>query len=104
MVSSEHKEIETSDSLANWATPADSTTYNNFVEVNTSVYKKSIPENNDNEVAQEPFDKICPMCGQTFQKDIPFTEFQTHVESHFIGEPEADSTIDNFENSFENLI
>lgn len=102
-MSSEHKEIETSDSLANWATPADSTTYNNFSEVNTSVYKRSIAENST-EITEEPYDKICPMCGKTFQNDEAFTEFQTHVENHFIGETELDSNIDNIENSFENII
>ncbi|XP_026755481.1 protein spindle-F isoform X2 [Galleria mellonella] len=98
---SEHKEIETSDSLANWATPVESTNYN---ELNSSAFKKNATENIINDI---PVDKICPMCGQTFHRDIRFTEFQSHVESHFIGESEVDSVIDNFENvptSFDNVI
>lgn len=103
VVTSENKEIETSDSLVNWATPADSTTYNNLNDINTPAYKRTIPE--DKETA-ETFSKICPMCGQTFQADTAFTEFQTHVEKHFMGESEMDSDIDNFENinSFDNVI
>lgn len=94
VISSEHKEIETSDSLANWATPVDSSTYNNnFSELNNSVYKKSVSEK---ELTEEV--KICPMCGQTFQKDLAFNIFQSHVENHFMGDPEVDSVIDNFEN------
>ncbi|KAJ2951932.1 hypothetical protein O0L34_g4183 [Tuta absoluta] len=104
VISSENKEIETSDSLANWATPVESSTYNNnFNDINTSAYRKNETqkENIDGAV-----DKICPMCGQTFQKDVEFAEFQSHVESHFIGDNQPDS-IDNFENdpnSFDNVI
>ncbi|XP_026737205.1 protein spindle-F [Trichoplusia ni] len=108
VTTSEHKEIETSDSLANWATPADSSTYNNnYSELNTSAYKKSILEDSEKEMLGESCDKICPMCGQMFQKDIAFTDFQSHVESHFIGENEPDSISDQFENvpnSFDNTI
>lgn len=108
ITTSEHKEIETSDSLANWETPADSSTYNNnFSELNTSAYKKSILEENEKDVSDEPCDKICPMCGQTFQKDVVFSEFQSHVESHFVGDTEPDSITDNFDhipNSFDNII
>ncbi|KAM3967210.1 C2H2-type zinc binding domain-containing protein spindle-F [Aphomia sociella] len=104
ITTSEHKEIETSDSLANWATPVESTNYNNYTELNSSAFKKNGTENNINDL---PVDKICPMCGQTFHKDVKFNEFQSHVESHFIGESEADSVIDNFDNvptSFDNII
>ncbi|XP_028179441.1 protein spindle-F [Ostrinia nubilalis] len=96
IITSEHKEIETSDSLANWATPVESSNYNNFSDLNTSAYKKNI-DKNDSESRACP-NKVCPMCGQNFQEDVAFTEFQSHVENHFIGESEADSVIDNFEN------
>lgn len=105
VVTSENKEIETSDSLVNWATPADSSTYNNLTDFNTSAYKRAIPE--EKETTGETYDKICPMCGKTFQKDTVFTEFQSHVENHFMGETELDSALDNFENvpdSFDNII
>ncbi|KAJ8727587.1 hypothetical protein PYW07_001706 [Mythimna separata] len=108
VITSEHKEIETSDSLANWATPADSSTYNNnFSELNTSAYKKSIIEESEKDTSDEGCDKTCPMCGQAFLKEIAFTEFQSHVESHFLGESEPDSITDNFDNvpnSFDNII
>lgn len=81
----------------NWATPADSTTYNNLNELNTSAYKRNVSEI-EKESAGEHSDKTCPMCGKTFQKNTAFTEFQSHVEDHFMGESEVDSAIDNFEN------
>lgn len=28
-------------------------------------------------------EKMCPICSKVFRKDIPFTDFQKHVESHF---------------------
>lgn len=106
VTSSEHKEIETSDSLANWATPVESSNYNNnYSEINNSAYKKS--GESPKEALGEPFDKICPICGQTFQKDTVFAQFQSHVESHFTGEIEPDSITDNFDNvpnSFDNVI
>lgn len=99
IITSEHKEIETSDSLANWATPVESSNYNNFSELNISAYKKNVSELNESDHKDKTcLDKVCPMCGQNFQKDIAFTEFQSHVESHFTGESEVDSVIDNFEN------
>ncbi|RVE54067.1 hypothetical protein evm_001190 [Chilo suppressalis] len=99
ITSSEHKEIETSDSLANWATPVESSSYNNFSELNTSAFKKNLSGINDNDNKDKIcLDKVCPMCGENFQKDVAFAEFQAHVESHFIGECEPDSVIDNFEN------
>lgn len=107
IVSSEHKEIETSDSLANWATPVDSSTYNNnYSELNTSAYKKSILEGSEKELMEEAADKICPMCGQTFQKEFAFSEFQAHVENHFLGDDESDfvTEFDNVPSSFDNII
>ncbi|XP_013190196.1 protein spindle-F [Amyelois transitella] len=104
IISSEHKEIETSDSLANWATPVESTNYN-YNDLNSSAFKKNQDENN---VKEDTVDKICPMCGQQFPRNVAFNEFQTHVENHFIGESDPDSVIiDNFENvptSFDNII
>lgn len=106
VTTSEHKEIETSDSLANWETPVESSNYNNnYTELNTSAYKKTGEP--PKEGPRESFDKICPMCGQTFQKDIVFADFLSHVESHFSGDIEPDSIVDNFENipnSFDNVI
>lgn len=74
-------------------------------ELNTSVYKRNVPDS-EKDSGREPFDKICPMCGKTFQKDVPFTEFQTHVEKHFMGDSVVDLALDNFENinSFGNVI
>lgn len=89
----------------NWATPADSTTYNNLNDLNTSTYKRTHSE--DKETTGGTYDKICPMCGKTFQADTIFKEFQSHVEKHFMGESEMDSTLDDFENvpsSFDNVI
>lgn len=73
--------------------------------MNPTSYKK--PTEISKDIKQEPADKICPMCGQTFQKDIAFADFQSHVESHFMGESEPESIVDNFENvpsSFDNVI
>ncbi|XP_053603777.1 protein spindle-F [Plodia interpunctella] len=106
IISSEHKEIETSDSLANWATPVESTNYNNYSELNSSTFKKNL-DHQENNLKDDTVDKICPMCGQTFPKDVAFSEFQSHVENHFIGESDPDSVIDNSENvptSFDNII
>ncbi|XP_063377457.1 protein spindle-F [Cydia fagiglandana] len=107
ITTSEHKEIETSDSLANWATPVDSSMYNDtFNDLNTSAFKKN-PEQDSKESSSPTSDRICPMCGETFQKDIAFNEFQAHVESHFTGDIEPDSIIDDFDNiptSFDNVI
>lgn len=105
----EHKEIETSDSLMNWNTPVEeSSNYNNnFNDLNSTTSRKNISENLDKDIDCVPFDKICPMCGETFQKEIAFADFQSHVESHFIGDIEEDSITDNFDNtpsSFENIL
>ncbi|GBP82441.1 Protein spindle-F [Eumeta japonica] len=98
VVSSQHKEIETSDSLANWATPTDSTNYNeDFSDMNTSALKKGTTELQDKN-SDDKFSKMCPMCGEWFNKDTEFSEFQMHVEKHFIGEPDLDSIVGNFEN------
>lgn len=34
-------------------------------------------------------DKLCPMCSKTFSKDVSFTIFQHHVESHFTIDPDS---------------
>ncbi|XP_072939526.1 protein spindle-F [Epargyreus clarus] len=105
----EHKEIETSDSLINWNTPVEeSSNYNNnFNDLNSTTSRKNTSEDTEKETDFVPFDKICPMCGETFQKEIAFADFQSHVESHFIGDIEEDSITDNFDNtpsSFENIL
>ncbi|CAG9133087.1 unnamed protein product [Plutella xylostella] len=104
-VTSEHKEIETSDSLANFGTPADSTTFNeNVCEGNTLAYKT---DQDANEKRDEYTNMICPMCGETFPEETKFTDFQSHVEQHFTGEIEPDSIIDTFDNipnSIDNMI
>ncbi len=40
--------------------------------------------------------KICPMCGELFEKSVTFEKFQEHVESHFLLEEheEHDRTLD----------
>ncbi|XP_045494161.1 protein spindle-F [Colias croceus] len=100
----EDKETEISNSLVNFATQTDSILFDNFIELNTSSDNKSIQDDEENDKSTEPYDKICPMCGESFKKEINFSDFQTHVESHFIGETEMDS-LDNFENpsSFDNI-
>lgn len=57
----------------------------------------------EKDISEDAVVKICPMCGQTFQKDIAFSEFQRHVENHFIGEIEPDSAIENLPNSIDML-
>lgn len=39
-------------------------------------------------------DKMCPMCGKIYVKNIPFDEFQEHVEAHFIDDNEMDLSLD----------
>ncbi|XP_065089160.1 protein spindle-F [Ochlerotatus camptorhynchus] len=39
-------------------------------------------------------DKMCPMCGKIYVKNIPFDEFQEHVEGHFIDDNEMDLSLD----------
>lgn len=93
-VSSEHKEIETSDSLANFATPVDSNTYNeNYSDLTTFKKEPELAQ-----VLNKDASNKCPMCNKEFPKDIDFNEFRTHVEDHFTGETEMDSLLDNFEN------
>ncbi|CAK1546146.1 unnamed protein product [Leptosia nina] len=98
-VKMEDKETEISNSLVNFATQTDSVLFDNFSDLNTTLDKKSV-ENVENN--QEYYDKICPMCGDTFKDDVGFVDFQTHVESHFIGPSDEDS-LENFEhrNSFD---
>lgn len=84
----------------------ESTNYNeNYRENNAPTLRKE--EQTDQQNIDEPSDKICPMCGQCFSCEIAFQEFQSHVESHFVGEAEPDSITDNFENitnSVDNLL
>lgn len=69
----------------------DSTTYNdNFNEASCDR-----PGSQSKLTIEEATDKICPMCGQRFLGDTDFSDFQTHVEGHFIGEMELDSNSDN---------
>ncbi|XP_050343461.1 protein spindle-F isoform X2 [Nymphalis io] len=99
-----HKETDTSDSLIYDENQLNSISYNNdFEDNNMSVNKISSAQ----EIHSEPYDKMCPMCGETFQKETVFTDFQSHVESHFIGnENEADSidNLDTLPNSLDNII
>lgn len=39
-------------------------------------------------------DKMCPMCGKIYVKNISFDEFQEHVEGHFIDDTELDLSLD----------
>ncbi|EAT33022.1 AAEL014720-PA [Aedes aegypti] len=39
-------------------------------------------------------DKMCPMCGKIYVKNISFDEFQEHVEGHFIDDNELDLSLD----------
>lgn len=39
-------------------------------------------------------DKMCPMCGKMYVKNIPFDEFQEHVEGHFIDDNDTDLSLD----------
>lgn len=42
-------------------------------------------------------DRICPLCTKFYPKSTPFDEFNEHVLSHFVEEPEQDSLISNYE-------
>lgn len=98
----EHKETETSDSLITSDIQLESSAYNN--ECLYDQFANRI--NTDQETSSEPCDKMCPICGERFTKDIAFADFQSHVENHFISNNEIDS-IDNFDtipNSLDNVI
>lgn len=46
-------------------------------------------------IKADALDKMCPMCGKIYVKNIPFEEFQEHVEGHFIDtENELDLSLD----------
>lgn len=46
-------------------------------------------------IKADALDKMCPMCGKIYVKNIPFDDFQEHVESHFIGDDtELDLSLD----------
>ncbi|CAH4031555.1 protein spindle-F isoform X2 [Pieris brassicae] len=98
----EDKETEVINNLVNFATQTDSILFENFSDMNSTLNKGSL-ESNENK--QENYDKICPMCGETYKEDVGFADFQSHVESHFIGVTETDS-LENVDihNSFENVI
>lgn len=36
-------------------------------------------------------DRICPLCTKFYAKSTPFDEFNDHVLSHFVEDPEQDS-------------
>jgi len=44
-----------------------------------------------------PEERICPMCGVWYNKEIPFQTFQQHVSDHFTEDEESYSIITNFE-------
>ncbi|CAH2105591.1 unnamed protein product [Euphydryas editha] len=89
----ENKETETSESLEVYKNQLSISYNNDFSGEHTSMNKINTEHQETN---TEPYDKMCPMCGERFQKETVFTDFQSHVESHFVGENEADS-IDNFD-------
>ncbi|XP_026496691.1 protein spindle-F [Vanessa tameamea] len=98
-----NKETETSESLL-YEKQLNSISYNNdFEDENTSINKISSAQ----EINSEPYDKMCPMCGEKFQKETVFTDFQSHVESHFVGNDNEADSIDNLDtlpDSFDNII
>lgn len=98
-ITTEDKEVETTTSLGDLATTMES---NNFNDCSTSLVQKD-SDYDANSVTPEPYDKMCPICGEIFKKYIEFSEFQSHVEQHFIGETQNDSfinTLDNGHSSF----
>ncbi|XP_034829635.1 protein spindle-F isoform X1 [Maniola hyperantus] len=84
----ENKETETSDSLL--GRPQMDSSSNDFEDNNTTANINS-GNYQDGDENCEPFDKMCPICGEKYQKDTAFADFQTHVEHHFVGENEEDS-------------
>lgn len=42
-------------------------------------------------IKADALDKMCPMCGKIYVKNVPFDDFQEHVEAHFI---DADNELD----------
>lgn len=100
-VTYEDKETETSSSLME-RTHTDSSNDledNNVTPMNAGNYQ-------DEEENCEPFDKMCPICGDKYQKETAFADFQAHVENHFVGENETES-MENFDtvpNSLDNVM
>ncbi|XP_068631214.1 protein spindle-F [Battus philenor] len=102
ITSTENKGVETSGSLVDLVTSLQSPNLNetssSLAQINSDCEEKGI--------IMEPYEKICPMCGQTFKKNVEFSDFQSHVEQHFIGESEIDSfngDLHNVPNSFDNV-
>ncbi|XP_062534433.1 protein spindle-F-like [Armigeres subalbatus] len=71
------------------ATAAAATTGTTETEVSTLKYINILQE----KVKADALDKMCPMCGKIFV-NIPFDEFQEHVEGHFIDDNEMDLSLD----------
>ncbi|XP_055603074.1 protein spindle-F [Uranotaenia lowii] len=42
----------------------------------------------------DALDKMCPMCGKIFVRNVAFDEFQEHVEAHFLDENDLDLSLD----------
>ncbi|KPI91296.1 hypothetical protein RR46_14800 [Papilio xuthus] len=98
-ITTEDKEVETSKSLVDLATIESQ----NFNENSTSLVQNASEYDANSDIA-EPYDKMCPICGETFKKHIEFSIFQSHVEQHFIGETEDSFNLNNGHNSFENVM
>lgn len=45
-------------------------------------FSKNEYSNSTSDVFQN-VEKMCPVCSRLFRKDVPFTQFQEHVEDHF---------------------
>ncbi|CAH2239778.1 protein spindle-F [Pararge aegeria] len=99
----ENKGTETSNSLLGQIEMDSSS--NDFKDNNTTANINAGNYQEDDENC-DPFDKMCPICGEKYQKDTAFTDFQAHVENHFVGDSEVDS-IENFDtvpNSLNNVM
>lgn len=66
------------------------TTASTETEASTLKYINILQE----KVKADTQDKMCPMCGKIYVKNIPFDEFQEHVEGHFIDDNEMDLSLD----------
>lgn len=67
------------ESLRQWGTPDD------------NMYSRKQPD------VEAMTEKICPMCGKLYNKEIPFSSFQQHVSDHFADDEDSYSIINNFE-------